>query len=250
MCQISLSKPLVYQHHTDTGHNVGFTSIAAGNMSLTVLDQGTTAKDSAANRRRLECRLGINPGTTRFVSQTHSTIVRLASDQGWAEQETVGEGDALVSPDGTDPIAILVADCLPVAFTTTYGTTAIAHAGRVGLLDGILQNTVQQLQNLDPDGDGKIHAVIGPGICGQCYEVPAQMRNQAKQQHPEIWSETAWGTPALDLPAAAETILQTMGVDVERVHECTRTNPSLFSHRRQPGAGRIAGVVWKGQHSG
>lgn len=245
MCQISSSKALIYQHSTDTGHNIGFTSVDAGNMSLTVLGPGKTVKDSAANRRRLESQLGIEPGTTRFVSQTHSTIVRSAGDRGWAEHETLGEGDAVVSTDGTDPIAILVADCLPVAFTTSYGPTAIAHAGRVGLLGGILQNTLRHLQGLDPDGYGTIHAVIGPGICGQCYEVPEHMRDEASTRYPEIASETTWGTPALDLPATAESLLQSMGVDVQRVDGCTRTNDRLFSHRREPGAGRIAGIVWK-----
>lgn len=249
MCQISSNKVLIHQHRTDTGQNVGFTSVDAGNMSLTVLAEHQTAADTAKNRRELEATLGIEPGTTRFVTQTHSSIVQDAADHGWARKETVGEGDAIVSQDGTDPIAILVADCLPVAFTTDYSATAIAHAGRVGLLDGILQNTVQQLTALDTAGTGTITATIGPGICGQCYEVPEQMRTDAAQEHPQIYAETAWGTPALDLPAAADAILRELGVVVQRVDECTLSNEQLYSHRRQPGAGRIAGIVWPMQDS-
>src|SRR5699024_4512711 len=201
------------------------------------------------NRRELEVSLGIEPGTTRFVSQTHSSIVQSSGDQGWTQVETIGEGDAIVSEDGTDPIAILVADCLPVAFTTDYGPTAIAHAGRVGLLAGILENTVHRLKALDADKTGSIDATIGPGICGQCYEVPADMREKAAQQHPKIYAETRWGTPALDLPAAAEAILTQIGVKVHRVDLCTRTEPALYSHRRQPGSGRLAGIVWKSVES-
>lgn len=249
MCQISSSKLLLHQHRTDTRHHVGFTSVDAGNMSLTVLDQHHTAEDTAKNRRALEVALGIEPGTTRFVSQTHSSIVRTSGRQGWEQAGTVGEGDAIVSEDGTDPIAILVADCLPIAFTTDYGPTAIAHAGRVGLLDGIIQNTVQHLKSLDSDGTGTITATIGPGICGQCYEVPEQLRAQVAHDHPAIFSETSWGTAALDLPAAAEAILQQSGAVVERIAECTLSNERLYSHRRQPGAGRLAGIVWQARES-
>lgn len=218
-------------------------------MSLTVLDKGQTAQHAATNRRVLENELGIQTGGTRFLTQTHSATVLDAGNYGWAKQTTVGEGDALVSPDGTDPIAILVADCLPVAFTTDYGPTAIAHAGRVGLLAGILENTVHRLKALDADKTGSIDATIGPGICGQCYEVPADMREKAAQQHPRIYAETRWGTPALDLPAAAEAILTQIGVKVHRVDLCTRTEPALYSHRRQPGSGRLAGIVWKSVES-
>lgn len=245
MCQISSSKSLIYQHRTDSGHQVGFTSTAAGNMSMTVLDQFKTVDDTIRNRRELEDQLGISPGTTRFVSQTHSTTILEAGELGWAAQDTVGEGDALISPDGSDPIAILVADCLPIAFITDFGPTAIVHAGRVGLLNGILQDTVQRLRTYDDQGTGLIQAFIGPGICGRCYEVPTTMREDAVAQHPEIYSVTSWGTPALDLPAAAESILHAAQVNVHRVAECTYTNESLFSHRRRPGAGRIAGFVWK-----
>lgn len=245
MCQISSSKSLIHQHSTDTGHNVGFTTTESGNMSLTVLDEHQTRPDVAENRRKLESNLGIIPGTTRFVSQKHSATVQYAGHQGWAELETLGAGDAIVSSDGIDPIAILVADCLPVAFTTSFGPTAVAHAGRVGLLDGILQNTVQHLRNLDRLGDGQIYATIGPGICGDCYEVPERMRAEAAADHPLIFSQTSWGTPALDLPAAAEAILQSAGVDVVRLDECTFSNELLFSHRREPDVGRIAGIVWK-----
>ena len=54
----------------DTGHQVGFTSTAAGNMSMTVLAQSETVQNIANNRREIERKLGISPGTTRFVSQT------------------------------------------------------------------------------------------------------------------------------------------------------------------------------------
>lgn len=250
MCPISSNKRLIYQHTDSTGHHVAFTSIAAGNMSLTVLDQHESVEQTTNNRRNLEAALGIEVGSTQFVQQTHSATVFESGTHGWQQEPTLGEGDAIVSGDGNDPIAVLVADCLPVAFTTDYGPTAITHAGRVGLLDGILENTVERLQELDHEHTGQIFATIGPGICGKCYEVPEDLRDTAAQSHQALASETSWNTPALDLPAAAQAILEARGVDVHRVEQCTLENSQLYSHRRQPGQGRLAGLVWKAPHFG
>lgn len=249
MFQTSSNKPLIHRHPTDSKHNVAFTTVDDGNMSMTVLGESQTRKDTEHNRRTVEQSLGITPGTTRFVSQTHSNTVLPSKPLGWARQDTLGEADAIVSQDGTDPIAILVADCMPVAFTTDYGPSAIAHAGRAGLLDGILENTVERLRSLATHKAGAITAIIGPSICGKCYEVPEGMRDQIAQHHPSIASQTSWGTPALDLPAAAQSILQALNVAVHRIDTCTYTDEMYYSHRRQPGVGRLAGFVWKNQHS-
>lgn len=243
MSLISSNKTLIYQHDTDTGHRVAFTTTMAGNMSRTVLAEGESAQIIGENRRAIESQLGIRPGTTRFASQIHSTIVLTATEPGWAEQDSLGEGDAIVSGDGTYPLGILVADCLPVVFTTDFGPTAIAHAGRVGLLNGILENTVHTLRKYDLAGTGTIRAIIGPGICGACYEVPVEMQNEASLTYPVIASTTSWGTPGLNLPQTATHILENLDVVVTNIKQCTRTNDQLYSHRREPGAGRIAGFV-------
>ena len=218
-------------------------------MSTTVLSEAQTAAEVRSHRHNVERELGIEPGTTRFVSQVHSNRVVKAGTDGWADQDILEEADAIVSTDGDDPLAILVADCLPVAFTTDYGPSAVAHAGRVGLLDGILENTVAQLRELNTAGGGNITAVIGPSICGNCYEVPLAMRTSAVHRYANIGAETSWGTPALDLPAAAETILSGLAVDVVRSDICTYSDERYYSHRREPGQGRIAGFVWKAQQN-
>lgn len=214
-------------------------------MSTTVLAGSETVADIHRNRLKLEQQLGIQAGATQFVSQIHSSRVVETTNNGWNSNHTLAEADAIISVKGEEPIAILVADCLPVAFTTTYGPTAIAHAGRVGLLNGVLENTVAELRRHDPTGQGLITATIGPSICGSCYEVPSDMQHSAAAKYPVISSTTTWGTPALDLPAAAEYILQEAGVNVQRLGICTYTNEQLYSHRRQPGAGRLAGFIWK-----
>ena len=46
-----------------------------------------------------------------------------------------------------------------------------------------------------------MRAMVGPSICGACYEVPAQMRDEIAAVAPASWCVTRQGTPGLDLRA-------------------------------------------------
>ncbi len=220
------------------GLRIAFTDTSAGNLALHVGD------DSAAVRSRrsaLEARMGTAPASLRFMEQVHSAEVAVVVP-GPAEEVPVA--DALLSTDGSAPLAVMVADCLPVLFAGSgpHGVvTAAAHAGRRGLLDGILPNTVAAMRSA---GAVRIQAWIGPGVCGRCYEVPAEMIAEASHL-PGAASQTSWGTPALDLPAAANLQLQGLNVSVETISGCTMEEPELFSHRRDAPTGRFAGLIWQ-----
>ena len=233
---------LWWREQVGDGLWVAFTDKAAGNLALHVGDVPAAVQD---RRRMLEAELGMEPGSLRFMNQVHSANVGMASTaQPAPAPET--EIDALVSPQADVPLAVMVADCLPVVFVgSTAGgglASAVAHAGRRGLLDGILVNTVSELRAAGVTG---IRAWIGPSICGQCYEVPGPMRTASCEQLPQLYSETSWGTPALDLPAGAAGQLETMGVETRRLDGCTLEDSRLFSYRRDPQTGRFAGLVWR-----
>lgn len=254
------SDPFVFHAETRAGGcavHVAFTSVEAGNLAFHVLPDGSghqrerAREGVAAARRRLERRMGVAEGSTAFVEQIHSADVVEADGAGWGDGP-VRVGDAIVCADGSQPLAIMVADCLPVVLVDPVtGATAVAHAGRRGLLDGVLQNTVDRLEALRRDrgaeGDdvAPIRAWVGPGVCGRCYEVPEQMRAESAATLPEASATTSWGTPSLDLPAGAVAVLAGRGVDVHRVELCTVEDERLFSHRRAPGRGRFTGLVWR-----
>lgn len=223
---------------TSTGDvHVAFTSVAAGNLGTHV----GSPDQAHANRAELARLLGADP---RYLNQIHSNRV-LDADVVTDQPATA---DAWVSSAGT-ALAILVADCLPVLLCGSDATgrvhTAAAHAGRVGLLSGILENTLAALHRR---GAEAITAWIGPGACGSCYEVPGHMLEDAAQSRPAIASQTSWGSPALDLRAEAAAVLEAAGAAVVDVAGCTIEDPQLFSHRgaqRSAGPqGRIAGVIW------
>jgi copper oxidase (laccase) domain-containing protein len=117
----------------------------------------------------------------------------------------------------------------------------VAHAGRPGVASGVVAATVGEMRQRRAEG---IAAWIGPSICGQCYEVPEDLRAEVAAAVPDTWSVTSWGTPGLDLPAGVRAQLGELGVPVEYTGECTKDSPGLYSYRRQQQTGRFAGLVW------
>ncbi|WP_262426417.1 peptidoglycan editing factor PgeF [Brachybacterium sp. Z12] len=192
------------------------------------------------NRELLDAELGV---PVVFVDQTHSTDVHVLPAAGPAP---VVSADALVTDRGDVALAIMVADCLPVLLSDPVsGTIAAAHAGRAGLLAGVLERTIEAMTQLGAR-PADLTASIGPSICGACYEVPEPMRAEAAQQLPTTWAETSWGTPALDLRAGAIEILGAAGIPrsaLETDHPCTLEDERFYSYRRQARTGRFAGVL-------
>lgn len=234
-----VDSPFWWSDSTGDVH-VAFTSVGAGNLGTHV----GNAQQALANRRRLAARLAAHGAPPRFLNQVHSTDIVDAD----ASIEAMPTGDGWVSTTG-QPVAVLVADCLPVLFAAAgpdgRRITAAAHAGRPGLLAGVLESTAAAM--LDRGAAG-ITAWIGPGACGSCYEVPEEMLDAVSVDRPNIVSRTSWGTAALDLRAEARTVLEAAGAAVVDVPGCTIEDPQLFSHRRSQRTaepqGRIAGVVW------
>lgn len=233
--------PALWWHETtETGLHLAFTSVRAGNLGTHVGDPD----EALVNRRALECQLGIEPENLHFLDQVHSATVVNAAVQA----PEVPTGDAWVS-SGAQPLAIMTADCLPVLFAASdaqgAARTAAAHAGRPGLLAGVLENTVAALRAQAAE---TITAWIGPAACGSCYEIPPDMVAEVTHDRPALRSRTWWGTSALDLRAEARVILETAGVAVIDVEGCTIEDQTLYSHRRSQQAGepqgRFAGLVW------
>ncbi|MHA7295452.1 polyphenol oxidase family protein [Arthrobacter sp. HLT1-21] len=225
------------------GRWVAFTNAEAGNLAHHVQDEPTSVR---RRRRDLEGALGVAGGSLRFMHQTHSADAVLVHPGPIVEAVSA---DAQVSPDGSVPLAVMTADCVPVVLSAGRGpggASAVIHAGRQGVLTGVVANTVELIRR----GDAKdLTAWIGPAICGLCYEVPEKMRREVAAVVPAAWATTRWGTPGLDLPGAVRSQLATLGVEIRTVTDdasalCTLENESLYSHRRSPAAGRFAGLVW------
>ena len=207
-----------------------------------------------ANHRLVREAIGVAETVT--IAQIHGKDVwKVGADDvaAWHDGAEVGDSipgqtrlvraDAMVTDVPGVALCIRTADCAPVMLAdASQRVIGAAHAGRRGLLDGVLPAVVEAMRGL---GAVSITAWIGPHICGRCYEVPADMAANAGVVIPEAVTQTRWGTPAIDLGRGAEAQLRRLGCDVAIVGRCTYETPTLFSHRRDQGAtGRQAGLIW------
>ncbi|WP_411376162.1 peptidoglycan editing factor PgeF [Arthrobacter sp. MPF02] len=216
------------------GVSAAFTDTGAGNLALHVGDDPAQVQ---LRRAELERQMGVAPSGLRFMNQVHGTTVAVMD-----KDSTAPEADSMVSRGL--PLAVMVADCIPVllAGSSAEGPVlAAVHAGRPGVANGVIPATVDRMRSL---GASQISAWLGPSICGNCYEVPAALQDEVAAAVPAARSTTSWGTPGLDLPAGARSQLHQAGVDVAYSGECTLETESLFSYRRNRNTGRFVGVVW------
>ncbi len=216
------------------GVSVGFTDAAAGNLALHV---GDDPAEVGRRRGDLERTIGLAGQDLRFMNQVHGSTVAVM-----VPGTAAPEADAMVSRGL--PLAVMVADCIPVllAGESAEGPVlAAVHAGRPGVANGVIPAAVGSMESLGAFG---IRAWLGPSICGNCYEVPAGLQAEVAAVVPAALSTTSWGTPGLNLPAGARSQLERLGIPVQYSGPCTRETPSLFSYRRNRNTGRFAGVVW------
>lgn len=183
------------------------------------------------NRRRLCDAVGADPQRLAMNRQVHAATVNRAE-----AGERGKPGDGLWTDEPRLPMLKVTADCLPVALARTNGAPGLAllHAGRLGLLEGILEAGVRTL-------GGRVAAVVGPGIGPCCYEVSADIREAYRAR----FGRSAVEGGNLDLWTVSEQVLLDAGVEtVERMDLCTACNPErFFSHRRDGGRTGRQGVI-------
>ena len=126
------------------------------------------------------------------------------------------------------------------------GVVAAVHAGREGVRQGVVPAALSAMASLGARAR-HVTALLGPAVCGACYEVPAEMQREVARVAPAAAVRTRRGTPGLDLRAGIAEGLRRAGIpEVVQDPRCTVEDPSLFSHRRDGVTGRQAGLVWLG----
>ncbi|MFF3206118.1 peptidoglycan editing factor PgeF [Streptomyces sp. NPDC002962] len=195
------------------------------------------------NRELAAKSLGLDPALVVWMNQVHGNDVAEV-DGPWTTGLTPPV-DALVTATRGLALAVLTADCVPVLLADPVaGVVAAAHAGRPGMVKGIVPAAVDAMESLGAD-PSRIVARTGPAVCGRCYEVPEAMRAEVAAVEPAASAETSWGTPAVDVIAGVHAQLDRLGVhDRERSPVCTRESNDHFSYRRDRSTGRLAGYVW------
>lgn len=240
---------MFWSRHTEHGLagtvDIGFTDRHGGPAGHDLdLGGAAGAAASAATRAALAAVAeAFAVGRLAAMRQVHGADVVVVTDP--ADEPPVC--DALVTARADVALCARVADCVPVVLADAdAGIVGVAHAGRRGVVAGVVPATVAALEDL---GAGRLRGWIGPHICGGCYEVPGELRAEVARSCPAAFGCTTWGTPSVDLGAAVAAQLADAGVEAVAVGGCTRESPDLFSYRRDgDAAGRFAGVVvWRGR---
>ncbi|WP_406001409.1 peptidoglycan editing factor PgeF [Streptomyces sp. NBC_00829] len=207
---------------------------------------GAVGDDPAAvlaNRAIAAKDLGLDPERVVWMNQVHGKDVAEV-DGPWGDGPVPAVDGQVTARRGL-ALAVLTADCTPVLLADPVaGVVGAAHAGRPGMIAGIVPATVEAMTSLGAD-PARIIARTGPAVCGRCYEVPEQMRSDVSAVEPAAWSETSWGTPAVDVTAAVHAQLEALGVrDRQSSPVCTLESRDHYSYRRDRTTGRLAAYVW------
>ncbi|MDQ6782461.1 MAG: polyphenol oxidase family protein [Actinomycetota bacterium] len=175
------------------------------------------------------------------LRQVHGTRVAVVRSPGAGSGL---EADAAVTAQRGAALAVLSADCAPVALASAEGVIGVAHAGWRGLAAGVLDETVQVVRSL---GGTRIQAVLGPCIRTACYRFGADdLERVVERTGPEVRGLDRDGHPALDVAAGVIAALHRAGVDeVSDVGVCTGCSEVHWSWRRGGDQARQATVVWR-----
>jgi YfiH family protein len=203
---------------------------------------GDAEGDVHANRKRLAAELGLAEDKLAWMEQVHG---RTATTVDGSETQAAEATDALVTATPGVALVVLVADCVPILLADAEaGVVAAVHAGRVGTRVGVVPAAVAAMREAGAEPQ-RIEALLGPAICGDCYEVPAEMAADVEKHVPGSACKTRKGTPGLDLRAGLWRQLADLGVGKIGVDpRCTNEDKTLFSYRRDGTTGRIAGITW------
>jgi polyphenol oxidase len=222
------------------------------NLSCAV---GDDAAAVARNRGLLAQACGVGPGQLAWMRQVHGSAVSYAAEPSADGAELAGEvGLRRSAAAGVDAIftdvpglalGVLVADCAPVLVADPAARiVGAAHAGREGMAAGVMPALVTAMSEAGAD-PARMRAVIGPLICGACYEVPPPLAARVAAAVPESGCLTRAGSTGIDVRSGLRAQLARAGVaSVTADPRCTAETHALYSYRRDGRTGRFAGVVW------
>ena len=215
---------------TDRTGGLSTGAFLSRNLATHVGDDQATV---LSNRAALETLLGL---PIQYMNQVHGNVVATVGVEIIAEPTA----DALVTQSAGIGMAVMVADCIPLLLASSQ-TVAAVHVGRKGLMNEVALVAIHEMRSHDTS---EISAVVGPSICGRCYEVSQDIYDDVTKTFPLAASKTRDGGFSLDLSRALIDQLKGLGVRVIDEGRCTVEESNLFSYRRDGVTGRQVGVVW------
>lgn len=179
-----------------------------------------------------ESRRAVFSGEWTWLRQVHGAeVVDVTTPGGGAGTEADGSVTELADA----VLCIQTADCVPVVLVGD-GVLGVAHAGWRGLVDGVVERTVEAVRS---KRDGPIRAMIGPCIRPDHYAFGlADIERVEAAVGGVVRAATLDGTPALDMAGGVRMVLERAGVtDIDDLGLDT-ADERWFSHRVRRDTGR------------
>lgn len=219
---------------------------------------GDEPKNVLKNRELLCEALGIEQAHLIVPHQTHKTVTRIIDEEFLAlsadEQKEALEGVDAVCTNLKDVcVCVSTADCIPILlYDETTGVISAVHAGWRGTVARIVEENIKVLQatyNINPHN---LHAIIGPGISLEAFEVGDEVYEAFKEAKFDMNAiAKKFEKWHLDLPLCNKLQLLNMGLKEENIflsNICTFNNSDEFFSARKLtiNSGRILnGIVCK-----
>jgi YfiH family protein len=210
---------------------------------------GDDPVDVLANHEKLFRVFG-RPYSSRFdVWQVHGKTI-LFGDAPRPPEKKHPPADGIFTDKPEVTLIMRFADCVPLVFhDPVQKVVGIVHAGWQGTLLRIGAEAVGAIGKRYGSLASDLRVGLGPSICGKCYQVGEEVRQQFLK---------AWGKEAnqffaktenglfLDLWGTNEWVLRQAGVEqIENSGFCTAENlDEWYSYRKEEGiTGRFAVVI-------
>jgi polyphenol oxidase len=187
------------------------------------------------NRRRMAEQMGVAPEYFLSVHQTHSPDVVVTSGPWRGASRPLA--DAIVTRSEGLAIGATAADCGAILLVDPNARViGAAHAGWKGALTGIVQSTVDAMEELGAERSG-IVAAIGPLIRQYSYEVGAEFIDRFVEADVEnalfFLPAAREGHAMFDLAGFIRMRLENAGVlMIDDIGADTYSDERFYSYRR------------------
>ncbi|MCH7959331.1 MAG: polyphenol oxidase family protein [Candidatus Hydrogenedentes bacterium] len=167
-----------------------------------------------------------------LLRQVHGTEVRIAETMsrtivdGDIALSDLTEGDAIVTGTPGLPIAVRVADCVPILlFEPEKRVGAVVHAGWHGTFDGIVVETLRVLETRYGADPRRTHCLLGPSAGPCCYEVSKDLAKRFSDKdlvthgrHIDLWESNAIQLTQAKVPRSQIQISEICTICDEKFH--------------------------------
>ena len=243
--------------HLFTTRLGGVSSGALESLNLSYA-RGDDPSNVDENFARVAEALGMSVQDMVFTDQTHTANIRVVTEEdrgkGIAKNRDFHDIDGLITNTPGIVLSAFFADCVPVLLADpVHRAIGLVHSGWRGTAASVSQAALGKMRDAYGTRPEDCFAAVGPSICGDCYEVSADVadvfieafgseaagsKEEADEKERFLYRKPD-GKYQLDLWRANERVLLDAGVPKEHIFitdVCTCCNPQvLFSHRASKG---------------